>query len=63
MFEAGLVFFPEKGVDWIADLEDELLKFPNARNDDYVDSVSQYLNNTRKGKVKKGMQKVNSGHR
>jgi len=63
MFEAGLVFFPEKGVDWIADLEDELLKFPNAKNDDYVDSVSQYLNNTRKGKVKKGMQKVNSGHR
>lgn len=61
MFAAGRVFFPEKGVDWIADLEDELLKFPNAKNDDYVDSVSQYLNYTRKSNVRRGSRKVNSG--
>ncbi len=61
MFSAGRVFFPAKGVDWIADLEDELLKFPNAKNDDYVDSVSQYLSYSRRSNVKRGTRKVNSG--
>lgn len=63
MFTTGKVLLPEKGTDWIADLEDELIKFPNARNDDYVDSVSQYLNYRRKGKRKKGTHKVSSGFR
>lgn len=43
MFAAGEVFLPEIGTDWIADVEAELFAFPNAKNDDYVDTVSQYL--------------------
>jgi predicted phage terminase large subunit-like protein len=62
MFAGGLVFLPERGVLWIADLEDELLKFPNAKNDDYVDTVSQYLANTKKGRTVRGTARVNSGH-
>lgn len=61
MFASGQVLLPEKGNDWIADLEQELLVFPNGRNDDFVDSVSQYLNHTRTGNVKRGTRKVNSG--
>lgn len=60
LFAAGRVLFPEKGTDWIADLEDELLKFPNAKNDDYVDSVSQYLNYARNTNIKRGTAKVDS---
>lgn len=61
MFTSGRALFPEKGTDWIADLEDELLKFPNAKNDDYVDSVSQYLSYSRKSGVKRGTRKAKSG--
>jgi len=61
MFATGQVLLPEKGNDWIADLEQELLVFPNGRNDDFVDSVSQYLNHTRTGNVTRGTRKVNSG--
>lgn len=61
MFTSGRALFPEKGTDWIADLEDELMKFPNAKNDDYVDSVSQYLSYSRKANVKRGTRKANSG--
>jgi predicted phage terminase large subunit-like protein len=63
MFAAGRVLFPEAGNDWIADLEHELLVFPNGKNDDYVDSVSQYLAYSRKGNVKRGSRSVNSGMR
>ncbi len=42
-FEAGQVFFP-KDAPWLADLEHELLSFPNGAYDDQVDSVSQFLN-------------------
>lgn len=62
MFAAGEVFLPEGGVDWIADLEHELFVFPNGKNDDYVDSVSQYLSYARKkGNVRRGMAQVNTG--
>ena len=43
MFAAKQVFLPESGTDWVADVESELLAFPTGRNDDYVDTVSQYL--------------------
>jgi predicted phage terminase large subunit-like protein len=42
-FEAGEIWLP-KDADWIADLLDELLRFPQARFDDQVDSITQYLN-------------------
>ena len=41
-FEQGLVHFP-KDAPWLAELENELLLFPDAPFDDQVDSVSQYL--------------------
>ena len=61
MFTSGRALFPEQGNDWIADLEHELLVFPNGKNDDYVDSVSQYLAHSRKGNVKRGSRSINSG--
>lgn len=42
MLEAGKVLFPKKAM-WLADLEAELLAFPNAVHDDQVDSISQFL--------------------
>jgi len=42
-FEAGQVFLP-KEAPWLGDFLHELLAFPNARWDDQVDSVSQFLN-------------------
>jgi predicted phage terminase large subunit-like protein len=42
-FEAGQVILPDDAA-WLADLLHELLGFPNARHDDQVDSVSQFLN-------------------
>ena len=45
-FEAHNVFFPDESVfKDIADYEQELLKFPNATHDDFVDTISQYLLN------------------
>jgi predicted phage terminase large subunit-like protein len=41
-FENGRVLFP-KNAPWLADLEAELLAFPNGRHDDQVDSISQAL--------------------
>lgn len=61
MFASGQVLLPESGNDWIADLEQELLVFPNGRNDDYVDSVSQYLAHSRGSNVKRGTRKLQSG--
>lgn len=59
MFAASEVFLPESGNDWIADVENELFVFPNGKNDDYVDSVSQYLAYARAGGGKiRGMAKV-----
>lgn len=43
-YEAGLVRHPtETAAPWVAPFENELKTFPNAANDDRVDSVSQFL--------------------
>lgn len=42
-FEAGRVHLP-KQASWLDTLMIELLQFPSARNDDQVDSVTQFLN-------------------
>jgi phage terminase large subunit-like protein len=41
-FEAGLVLLP-KEAPWLADLEAELLAFPNGRYDDQVDALLLFL--------------------
>jgi predicted phage terminase large subunit-like protein len=41
-FEAGLVQFP-RAAPFLAELEAELLSFPQGKNDDQVDSISQAL--------------------
>ena len=41
-FEAGLVLFPRKA-PFLAQLETELLTFPQGKHDDQVDSLSQAL--------------------
>ena len=43
MFERGEIFLPQSA-PWLMDFLDELLRFPQARFDDQVDSVTQYLN-------------------
>ena len=40
--EAGHVHLP-RNAPWLHDFLNELLAFPNARHDDQVDSVSQFL--------------------
>lgn len=47
-FEAGLVRFP-RGAKFLADLEAELLSFPQGKTDDIVDSISQALAHTLTG--------------
>lgn len=47
LFEAGAVFFKEDAA-WRIDLESEITTFPNVPHDDQVDSVSQFLNWTKK---------------
>jgi predicted phage terminase large subunit-like protein len=42
-FAAGLVRFP-RGAPFLAELERELLTFPQSKHDDQVDSLSQALN-------------------
>ena len=42
MIEAGQLFLP-KAAPWLAELQSELLAFPNARHDDQVDALSQLL--------------------
>jgi predicted phage terminase large subunit-like protein len=42
-FEAGQVFLPREA-PWLSELLHEILGFPHARNDDQIDSVSQFLN-------------------
>ncbi|MBM3618736.1 MAG: terminase, partial [Alphaproteobacteria bacterium] len=43
MIEAGMVSVPVEAV-WLAAFETEVMGFPNARHDDQVDALSQYLN-------------------
>ena len=47
IIESGRVYIP-KEASWLADLQHELLNFPNSKYDDQVDSVSQFLNWSRK---------------
>jgi predicted phage terminase large subunit-like protein len=61
MFEAGLVLFPRQA-PWWSDYQDEILDFPNATNDDQVDSTTQYLLRSRK-KGKFGTQRLRGGAR
>lgn len=42
LFEAGKVFFP-RNKEWMAQVVDELINFPNATWDDIVDAITQYL--------------------
>jgi predicted phage terminase large subunit-like protein len=59
MFAAGQVFLPEPGTDWIADVEAEIFSFPAGKNDDYVDTISQYLTKAREGSAfRKGVRKM-----
>ena len=43
LIECGQVSIPEEA-SWLADLQHELVNFPNGKHDDQVDSVSQFLN-------------------
>ena len=47
-FEAGLVHFP-KGASFLSEVEAELLLFPQGKNDDQVDSISQALSYQQSG--------------
>jgi predicted phage terminase large subunit-like protein len=42
-FAAGTVYFP-RGTTWIRELENEMLTFPGAKHDDYVDMVTMAVN-------------------
>lgn len=42
MFESQKIFIPD-AAPWLDDYEKQMLLFPNAKNDDIVDSTSQYL--------------------
>lgn len=41
-FEAGNIFFPYHA-NWLADFENEIFSFPNTKNDDQVDALSQFF--------------------
>jgi predicted phage terminase large subunit-like protein len=41
-FQSGRVYWPNEA-PWLADLEAEVVAFPNSRYDDQVDSTSQAL--------------------
>lgn len=61
MFTAGEVFLPESGTDWIADVEAEIYAFPGGKNDDYVDTISQYLARARQSSGnRRGVRKMRS---
>lgn len=43
LLEGGRVYLPEHA-PWLAEFEYELFSFPNCKNDDQIDSFTQYLN-------------------
>lgn len=45
-WEAGNVYLPEKAL-WLEEFVSELLYFPNAKHDDQVDAMTQYINKKR----------------
>lgn len=42
VFEAGNVYFPAS-MPWVKDVISELLVFPNGKNDDIVDTITQFI--------------------
>ena len=45
LFEAGNIFLPtEEIAPWVIEYIEEIVTYPNSRNDDRVDTTSQYLN-------------------
>lgn len=54
LLEAGNVYLPNPSkFSWVEDLIEECANFPNGRNDDQVDSMTQVLNYLRQNKVAK----------
>lgn len=51
--ESGLVWLPESA-PWLEDFENEIVVFPNGKNDDQVDQMSQYLKRYREKSYKGG---------
>lgn len=47
MIEAGRVFLPDEA-PWLADFENELYAFPHGKHDDQVDSLTQFLDWSKK---------------
>lgn len=60
MFSTGRALLPESGNDWIADVESEIFAFPYGRNDDYVDTISQYLAYYRENNITRGSVRLRS---
>lgn len=59
MFASGQARIPVGNTDWSAEVESELFGFPSAKNDDYVDTVSQYLAWAReRGSSRRGVRKM-----
>lgn len=57
-FMANRVVLPERAA-WLGIFEKELLQFPGSKNDDYADTVSQYLKWVRDmGAVRRGTKKL-----
>lgn len=50
LFEAGNVYLPE-GADWTQDLIEESVVFPNGKNDDQVDAMTQALIDLSGGRI------------
>ncbi len=48
MIEAGRLFLPEDA-PWLAEFEEELMKFLHGAHDDQVDALTQYLDWLRSG--------------
>lgn len=55
--EGKNVFLPENA-PWLADFENELTMFPNAKHDDRVDSLSQFLNWLRNREAPQDIEKM-----
>ena len=59
-FEAGNVFIPDPSIaPWVNDYVEEIVSFPNATNDDQMDTTTQALNNL-ENRVKRGTVKARS---
>jgi len=56
LIEAGRVYLPDQA-PWLVGYETQLARFPLWKNDDMVDSTSQFLNWAGKPRFKKGLRK------